>query len=103
MSEKATQPTEPFENMEGSELFRPVATLRASQRVRLAARAMALASDDDWGEVQFEALADLLDFLEDGDYILDPVKWSAFYEEKGLGDVLKLAVTYAGEAAGAKQ
>lgn len=92
-----------FSEMEGSEMFKPISSLRASQRLRLAAKVMPLAeTGDDFTADDIAYFADLMDYLEDGDFITDLEAWGKFFDEKGLQGAMKLAMTYAGEAIGVR-
>jgi hypothetical protein len=92
-----------FSEMEGSELFKPISSLRASQRLRLAAKVMPLAeTGDDFTAEDIAYFADLMDYLEDGGFVTDLEGWGKFFDEKGLQEAMKLAMTYAGEAIGVR-
>ena len=92
-----------FSEMEGSELFKPISSLRASQRLRLAAKIMPVTeTGDDFTAADIGYLADLMDYLEDGGFIADLDAWGKFFDEKGLQGAMQLAMAYAGEAIGVR-
>ncbi len=93
-----------FESLEGHEIFKPVDTLRPSQRLRLTAKVLPMVDDsDEFTDANMAVLADITEFLEDNGYIADLDAWTSFFSTHGIESVITLATAYAGEATGAKQ
>ena len=93
-----------FETLEGHEIFKPVDTLRPSQRLRLTAKVLPMVDDsEEFTGENMTVLADMTEFLEDAGYIADLDAWTRFFGNHGIEGAITLATAYAGEATGAKQ
>jgi hypothetical protein len=93
-----------FDTLEGYEIFKPVDTLRPSQRLRLTAKVLPMVDDsDEFTDENMTVLADMTEFLEDNGYIADLDAWTRFFSTHGIEGAITLATAYAGEATGAKQ
>lgn len=92
-----------FETLEGHEIFKPVDTLRPSQRLRLTAKVLPMVDDsDEFTDENMAVLADMTEFLEDNGYIADLDAWTRFFSTRGIEGAITLVTAYAGEATGAK-
>ncbi len=93
-----------FEGIPGSELLKPVHDLKASQRMRVAAKLMAaFKGGDEFDFDDFDVVVDYMEFLEDNGFVLDIEAWNRFFDENGMDGMITLIAAYAGEAIGAKQ
>lgn len=84
----------PFDQRPGSDLFRPVNSLRPSEVTRLMARGALLADHD---EHDMNGVAELVEYIEDH-FIIDMDAWQEFYVANGITEVMTLATAYVGEA-----
>lgn len=91
-----------FEELEGHELLKPITSMRPSEMARVQGKLISVISSDigvddlenvDVSSLNFDALADFIEFLEDR-YVLDGDAWDTFGHEHGMEAVQSLAMGY---------
>ena len=91
-----------FEELEGHELLKPITSMRPSEMARVQGKLISVISSDigvddlenvDVSSLDFDALADFIEFLEDR-YVLDGDAWDTFGHEHGMEAVQSLAMGY---------
>lgn len=102
MATKKVDKLPEFSSIEGHDLFVPPHTLRPSKRMRLTSVLEPIMGEGAESVNLLAVLADVMEALEAGGFIVDLDAWDRFYEESDLEDVVNLVMAYAGEAAGAK-
>lgn len=102
MATKKVDKLPEFSTLKGHELFVSPHALRPSKRMRLTSSLEPIMGEGTESVNLLAVLADVMEALEAGGFIVDLDAWDQFYEESDLEDVVNLVMAYAGEAAGAK-